>query len=327
MSSIGKIRRLLHLLERLQSGRIHNTKELSEFCDVSRRTIFRDLKTLQDSGVAVLYDSSQAGYWIASGAYLPPADFTLAETLSLMLFAQELGSQQGGIPFYGLARDAALKLQSTIPNHLRQYVGELNTAVKIKMEPQASLSAKQQHYELILKALTSRLKVRLSYDSFYEQKVIRTLVSPYRVLFQRRSWYVIGRSSLHRAVRTFHLGRIETSELTDDPFEFPPRFRLDRYLGNAWKFVRERGARHNVRIRFQPLVARNVAEVAWHKTQRLIWNEDGTLDFHVTVDGLSEISWWIMGYAEQAEVLDPPELIEEISKRVQKMAAIYAVNS
>ncbi|MFO1022104.1 MAG: hypothetical protein U0903_15640 [Planctomycetales bacterium] len=34
-------------------------------------------------------------------------------------------------------------------------------------------------------------------------------------------------------------------------------------------------------IRFQPLVAQNVAEVTWHKTQEIVWNKDGTIDYHV----------------------------------------------
>ena len=48
--------------------------------------------------------------------------------------------------------------------------------------------------------------MRLQYSSFAEAAEICTRVSPYRLLFSRRSWYVIGRSSLHRAVRTFNVG-------------------------------------------------------------------------------------------------------------------------
>ena len=53
-------------------------------------------------------------------------------------------------------------------------------------------------------------------------------------------------------------------------------------------------------MHFEKLVAKNVAEVTWHKTQRLVWLDDGRLDFHVTVSGINEISWWILGYGDQA---------------------------
>lgn len=325
MSAIAKIRRLLSLLERLQSGRVYNTRELADFCEVSRRTIFRDIKSLQESGVPVQFDSSKNGYWIAAGDYLPPTDFTLKETLSLILLGEELGGQKvKGIPYMEAAREAASKLHSSIPPQLRQYVGELSESIEINVGKQAKAEQARTHYEKLTEATSTSRKIRIRYQSLYEQKEIRTLLSPYRLLFHKRAWYAIGRSSLHRAVRIFHLGRILESELTDDEFKKPARFSFNRFLGNAWSLVRERGARTDVVVRFQPKVATNVSEVVWHKTQQMIWNEDGTLDFHVTVDGINEISWWIMGYADQAEVLEPTELRELIKQRVQNMTDIYS---
>jgi predicted DNA-binding transcriptional regulator YafY len=72
-----------------------------------------------------------------------------------------------------------------------------------------------------------------------------------------------------------------------------------------------------------PLVAQNVAEVNWHKTQRTVPRDDGALDFHVTVSGLNEISWWILGYGDQAEVLQPPELRQLVAGRAKRMAEMY----
>ncbi len=76
-------------------------------------------------------------------------------------------------------------------------------------------------------------------------------------------------------------------------------------------------------MRFSKMVAQNVAEVAWHKTQKVKLNDDGTLDFRVTVSGLGEISWWILGYGDQAEVLQPPKLRQMIAERVGRMAKCY----
>jgi predicted DNA-binding transcriptional regulator YafY len=323
MSSIGKIRRILQLLEFLQSGRAHTAGELAAHCRVSRRTTFRDLKLLQDSGVRIHYDSRRQGYWIPIHAYLPPANLTLAETLSLLILARELGNIEHGVPFLDAARDAALKLQGNLPSHLAQHMGDYSSTVHIDMEPVAEHHNGRAHYERVLQSLTSKTKLRLHYDSLAEQSTIRTLLSPYRLLFRRHAWYVIGRSSIHRAVRTFHVGRIVNSELTDEFYQVPPRFSLKRYFGNAWNLVRERNARTRAKIRFQPLVARNVAEVCWHPTQKLTWNKDGTLDFTVTVDGVSEISWWILSYGDQALVLEPAELQDLVASRARNMVRQY----
>ena len=78
-----------------------------------------------------------------------------------------------------------------------------------------------------------------------------------------------------------------------------------------------------VLIRFSKMVAQNVAEVAWHKTQQLTFREDGRLDFRATVSGLGEISWWVLGYGDQAEVLEPAQLRRIVAERAAHMARCY----
>lgn len=81
-----------------------------------------------------------------------------------------------------------------------------------------------------------------------------------------------------------------------------------------------------IRLRFSSLVARNVSEVQWHKTQRVIENGDGTIDVLFTVSGFREIVWWILGYGPEVEVLEPPALRELVRTQAEKMLSIYRQN-
>lgn len=327
MNSVNKIRRILRLLEILQSGRPHSATALAEFCGTSRRTIFRDLKTLEESGVTVLYDSRAQGHWIPNQVSLPPTELSLAETLALLVLAQDSTAHDRSVPFQLLARDAAIKLRGNLPNHLQGYIEDLVSAIRIETEPLAESRHSHQHYQRLLQGITGHTKVRIRYDSLSEKKIIQTLISPYRLLFRRHAWYLIGRSSAHRAVRTFHVGRILETESTNESFEVPPRFSLRRYFGNAWSLVREKDAEANVVVKFSPLVARNVAEVTWHPTQQTRFLEDGSLEFKVTVDGIQEISWWVQSYGDQALVLNPPSLRDLILHRAQRVCEQYQSTS
>lgn len=318
---LGRTYRLLQLMSLLQSGRPHNATQLAELCEVSRRTIFRDFRVLELAGVPVQYDVERQGYLISSTFFLPPVNFTLDEALSVLALAYELGSAQG-LPFLSAARAAAMKLEGGLPGHLRDYLHEVTAQVVVQADRHNPLAGSEPFYRQLVEAIARRRNVRLTYDSLFEKEVIQTKVSPYRLLFSRRSWYVVGRSSLHRAVRMFNVGRIRKLDRLDESYRIPPRFSLERHLGNAWHLIREPD-RHHVVVRFQPMVAQNVAEVRWHPTQRVAWNPDGTLDFHVDVDGLKEISWWILGYGDQAEVLEPTQLREIIRHRAERMAAIH----
>ena len=324
MASIDRIHRLLKLIQLLQSGRWYNARQLAELAGVSRRTVFRDLATLQESDIHVVYDESRQGYSLPGHRFLPATEFTIDEALALVVLCHELADPSSGVPFQQSAASAAMKIMSNLPGRLREDTGQLISAISLHLDPVNPLDESQPTYLAIVRAMSEKRKIRLHYSSLFEQDDICTLVSPYRLHFHRRSWYLIGRSSLHREVRTFNIGRILDAEIVDSHFQVPQRFSLDRHFGDAWNMIREPDERHDVVVRFQPQVATNVAEVRWHKTQRTVWNDDGTLDFHVSVEGLREIVWWILGYGEQAEVLEPPKLRAELKRRIDSMQQTYA---
>ena len=71
------------------------------------------------------------------------------------------------------------------------------------------------------------------------------------------------------------------------------------------------------------LVAANVAEVNWHRTQKIVWQDDGSIYFDVKVDGLNEIYWWILGYGDQVEVLQPEALRKRVREAAARLVKLY----
>jgi len=311
------------VLTLLQAGREHNVDAIARACGVHRRTIFRDFDVLREAGVPLVYNDQQQRYALGGSFYLPPTSFTPEEALALIVLCHEMGDRSQ-LPFFGPARSAVLKLEGLLPPRLREQVGQVSDAIRIRIGPSSGLNGLATVYEDLLHAIGRRRAVRIRYGSLAEGQEISTKLSPYRLLFSRRSWYVIGRSSLHRGVRTFNVGRIRQLEPLDDAYEIPRSFSLERYLGNAWHLIPEPGPDQYVVVRFQPRVAKNVAEVRWHATQQAMFRDDGTMDFSVTVSGLEEISWWILGYGDQAEVLQPPALRQLIATHAARMCQCYA---
>ena len=58
-----------------------------------------------------------------------------------------------------------------------------------------------------------------------------------------------------------------------------------------------------------------IDEVLWHESQSTARLDDGRLIFEAEVDGLRELSSWILGYGEHVEVLAPGELRELVRQR------------
>lgn len=291
-------------------------------CGVSRRTVFRDLEALRVAGVPLEFDPALDRYSIPSTYYLPPVNFTAAEALSLMVMAGEMG-RNGQLPFFESAHAATLKLEGSLPPALRDEVRDLSHAIQIRPNAVSKIAEKQGFYQQLVDARRNRRVVRIEYDSKTEWDVIVTKLRPYHLLYCRHSWYVIGRSSLHREVRTFNLSRIVSLEVLTERFGLPRGFSIERHLGNAWQLMPSPEADYRVLIRFQPLVAANVAEVHWHRTQQTEFQEDGSLLFRATVSGLNEIVWWVLGYGDQAEVLQPLKLRRLVTQRARNMLATY----
>lgn len=289
---------------------------------MSRRTAFRDIEALRAAGVPVAFDEERDRYSIPGTYFLPPINFTPDEALSLVALATEMG-RSDRLPFYEPAQRAARKLEDSLPAALRQELKQIARAIHIQPMPVSPLAAKHEFYQQLVDARARRRVVRIDYDSLTEWEVIRTKLRPYQLLFSRHSWYVIGRSTLHGEVRTFNLSRITSLEMLEEKFVLPRGFSLQRHLKNAWQLIPGDGADDRVAIQFKPLVARNVSEVIWHKTQRLEFQPDGSLIFRAQVSGLQEIMWWILGYGDQAEVLEPTELREMVARRARALAAVY----
>jgi predicted DNA-binding transcriptional regulator YafY len=320
--NVKRITRLLKLLELLQSGSGQNADGLAAACGVSRRTAFRDIEALRAAGVPVAFDADHDRYSIPGTYFLPPINFTPAEALSLVALAHELG-RNDRLPFYEPAHAAARKLEGSLPPALRDELRQLTRAIRIQPTPVCPLDAKEHIYQQLVDARAQRRVVCIEYDSLTEWERIKTKLRPYHLLFCRHSWYVVGRSSLHCEVRTFNLSRIASLETLRFKFSIPRGFSLERHLRNAWQLIPGRGADDHVVVHFKPLVARNVGEVLWHKTQQLEFQSDGSLVFKARVTGLDEIMWWILGYGDQAEVVAPPKLRQMVAQRARVLAAMY----
>jgi len=303
----------------LQARRSFSAGELADELEVSRRTVFRDLNMLEMARIPYYFDAESNGYRINQHFFLPPVNLTLTEALAMLVLT---GRMKGArrLPLLSEAGRAALKLESALPGAVRQNVGSMIDKLSVSPPAVCRHESLGGVFDELLKAIAERKVCRLVYISFHERKQIVTHVHPLRLAFHGRAWYLIAYSGKHRENRTFKLGRIRKLTVTNRRFPEPPAVQLDEHFGQAWSMIPE-GRLYKVQLHFEPQVAGNVAEVRWHDSQRVEWNDDGSMDFHVSVDGLGEITWWILGYGDQVEVIAPASLRKRICAIAEKMAA------
>src|SRR5690606_32751984 len=75
--------RIVNILIQLQSKRVVKAQELADRFEVSLRTIYRDIKSLEQAGVPLIGEAG-TGYSIMEGYRLPPVSFSREEALSFV---------------------------------------------------------------------------------------------------------------------------------------------------------------------------------------------------------------------------------------------------
>ncbi len=317
----NRIVRVMQILTALQAGKTYTADDLAKLFSTSRRTIFRDLKELQDVGIPYKYDPKSHGYTIDPEFFLPPIDLNLQEAMGLLLLVHKTRSHIQ-IPFKSSALMAALKIENNLPIKIRQHCNTALRNISTKAGAQAPMSLLDKSFAQLQKAIAKKRKVSIGYYSLFEGKIIKLQLSPHHLMYHHRAWYVVGFSSIHKSIRTFKLNRIRELKVLDKGFVGGERFSLDDYFGNAWSMIPE-GRTYNIKLRFLPKVAENVAEVQWHATQKVCRNSDGSIVMEFRIDGLGEIFWWILGYGDQVQVLSPKTLRNRV---VQAAKGIIKLN-
>jgi predicted DNA-binding transcriptional regulator YafY len=228
-ASRSPISRLLQLIVLLQTGRCPNARRLGELCEVSTRTIYRDLAILADAGFTVLYRPDRQGYQIARGQFLQPPRLEEREVLALLVLCRYWNQGDD----LGLRRDAVHavdKLVQSLPDPLRMRLSDAAEVLGGLSDPPSLEPGLAEFHGEILAALVQRKQVRLRVRERTEEEPLTTKMAIYRLTRVGPSWCLVGRSSWHCRVTLVAIDQIERVEPTADPYEIPPRFRLDRFL-------------------------------------------------------------------------------------------------
>lgn len=313
----GRVFRLLKIITLMQTGRPYDADAMAAELGVSRRTLFRDLKLLELVGVPCRFDHNVGSYKTAEGFFLQPVRLTLEESLALLLVTRVFIARQVH-PAYHYAVDAALKIESTIPAAVLEHCGAWLSGLSIRWPASSWADAVSGLFEKLQRALADHRRVRMRYDSIHDDREVSLLCDPLRLVFMTRGWYLIAHSHLHGEVRTFKVDRIVEVAVTEDRFEPDADFSLKDYFGKAWQMIPE-GQLYSIRLHFSREVAASVEEVQWHSTQSTTKQPDGSLIFEAEVDGLREISAWVLSYGDQVEVLSPQPLRAIVRDRAIKM--------
>jgi len=238
--------RLLRLLSLLQSRRDWTSNELADRLGVTTRTIRNDIGRLRGLGYPVDARPGVAGgYRLGAGGVLPPLllDDDEAVAVAIGLRTAATGSITG---LEETSVRALTKLQQILPARIRHRI----SAFQSHMLPMPSPGPRVDPDVLTVIAGACRDHERLRFDyRAHSGAASRRAVEPYRLVSDRRRWYLVAWDVERDAWRTFRVDRIDLR--TPHGPRFTPR---------------DLPPDHEIAAR----VARGVGEATWRYRARVI---------------------------------------------------------
>lgn len=314
---LARLTRVVALLRAHSDGM--SIQEIARRIGVSVRTVYRDLNAIEgEIGIAVW---SEEGRWgLADEGFLPPLKLTLDEAMAVVLSARLMVRYAD--KYDPDLASAFEKLGEVLPAALAEHV--VRTLDVLSKHPRDERFSR--HARLLTKAWAERRIVSLDYEParYGPDSAPRTArVRPYLLepSLQTHALYLVGFDETRGAVRTFKVERIRDLSVTPDRFE-PTGDGVEAMFARAWDIIADQEPVEVV-IRFSPSVAARVQEARWHPSQRVSVEDDGSLTWRATVAGTIEVRLWALQWGDDAEVLAPKSLRDDVAATVRRAAARY----
>lgn len=309
----ARLRQIENLLFRQPRGL--KVTEIAKACGVNRRTIYRDLEVLEESGVPIWQENGT--YGIVRDNYLAVVRLRFHEAMALYIAARLLSRHSDEHNPHIIA--ALNKLATAFPQPLSEQIAQ--TAEVIRERPSNSFFVTV--LEVISNAWAEQTKVRLWYRSRHSSETKERLLSPYAIEpSSTGGHYVVGFDDHAQDTRTFKLERVTEVEATGIPFETPESFDIADHFAKAWGIMAG-GDPEPVSLQFTAAVAEFIKERIWHPSQKLTELSDGSIRLEFIVADTREMRPWIRSWGSDVEVLAPLHLRREIASDALKLSAIY----
>ncbi|MDU4959035.1 MAG: YafY family protein [Sporomusaceae bacterium] len=210
-----KIDRLIAMIMVLLERERVSARELAAMFEVSIRTIYRDLESINQAGIPVLATSGPGGGAEILKTYKVEKRLFSPSDITTLLMG--LGSIQSTVSSNEIVATLA-KVKGMIPPEKEKEFNFRANQIKIDMTPWLHAGGLSDRIETIKIALEQRCLLRFAYRDIRNQQSDRE-IEPYRLLLKGEDWYLQGYCLTRSDYRTFKLWRMQNICIVEQIFE------------------------------------------------------------------------------------------------------------
>ena len=314
---MNRFDRVTSILIQLQSRKVVKAQDLAERFGVSLRTIYRDIRSLEEAGIP-LYGEAGVGYSMADGYRLPPVMFTREEAMAF-LTAEKLIEKLADLETGKSYKEALYKIKAVLKGQEKDLLEEVEERIIVrkKLNPLRAHS-KSKFLPTILQAIGQKTVLSVEYNSFYKGENTRRCLEPIGIFYEAGNWHLIAYCRLRGDYRDFRIDRILGLQATDEHFldQHPS---LTEYLDTLSK----QKSLVKAVIRMKKDVCRYIEQDKLYYGVVMETEDGEEVEMAFLTESLEGFARWIMMFGNSAIVLEPTDLVDRVTTLATETLSLY----
>lgn len=322
--------KLISLFARLLfSKESYSLTELSVMLDCSKQTVMRlvnDIRMAYGVDIEERIERNRKYYRLVTKGKSTHVIPLTASELNALHMCKTFTAHLLGESFYN---EATRALEKTIPLS----AGE----AKLPSRHFASFSTgtidytpHQENIRALIEAMNAKKICRITYQAIMQKKAKTYHVKPLKIFSYRDTMYLHARlakepGKVYRPPEfdpLLAIHRFKKVEMTELCFEYPTDYDFNEVFDRSFGLVKEDC--FEVEMEFQGWAADYVAERTWSPDQKITKVGDDKIRITFSASSEVELIAWILSFGEEAEVIQPEWIAEEIINKVERTALLYS---
>jgi predicted DNA-binding transcriptional regulator YafY len=189
-------------------------------------------------------------------------------------------------------------------------------------QPLIPPSYTEEIIEAVHSALLSEHQLEINYASREQGETKTYRVHPLGIVQRGAVTYLVATLSDYTDIRLLAIHRIHSAEILDKPSRTPKKFDLAKYIQEG-AFGFGTNAEIKLVVRFTAPAVEHLRETPLSLDQKIEPDQPGWMRVQATVPDSAQLRWWLLGFGDQVEVLEPSSLRDEFVKMAQSLHCIY----
>ncbi len=306
---MNRIDRLTAILIHLQSKRIVKAKEIAQRFEISIRTVYRDIRALEDAGVPIGAEPG-IGYFIVEGYYLPPVMFTRDEAGALLM-GGKLIDKFSDMSVQNHFNASLYKIKSVLSEREKDYLDTLNTHVEVLNAAKKEKQGSENNLLSEIQGILGQNKIiHIEYLSKYKDELTSRFLEPIGLCFYGSNWHLIAFCRLRNDYRDFRVDRIKHFSVPGETFE---KERHDSLENLVQKLVVSPDLK-TATVRFHKSVVRFIKEERYYFGFIAEQEENDWTRMDFMVHSYTYFANWLLAFVNKVEVVAPSKLHTKLQK-------------